>query len=212
VGLYWLCAIVVLPARHVNEMAIELLRRTETSIPRARAMTRWRGKRPWSSPLADFVDKALDPVLAKQGFGQSDVILHWEEIVGDRLARVSAPLRISWPARGAKHNPVAPAEPGLLELRVEGAFALEIQHLAPIILERVNVHLGWRCVGRLQIRQGPIGLNKPGRVTKGAPDANALEQASLASEKILDEPLRDALTRFGAAVLSNAGGREDKAG
>ena len=33
---------------------------------------------------------------------------------------------------------------------------LEIQHLAPVILERVNSHFGWRCAGKLAIRQGRV--------------------------------------------------------
>ncbi len=39
-----------------------------------------------ATPLADLVGKALDPVIAKQGFGESDIILNWDDIVGARLA------------------------------------------------------------------------------------------------------------------------------
>ena len=56
-------------------------------------------KEPWSRPLADLVGPIIDPVLAKRGFGQSDVILYWDEIVGERLAAMSQPLRLNWPPR-----------------------------------------------------------------------------------------------------------------
>lgn len=37
----------------------------------------------WSRPLADLVGPIIDPVLAKRAFGQPDVILCWDEIVGE---------------------------------------------------------------------------------------------------------------------------------
>jgi hypothetical protein len=37
---------------------------------------------------------------------------------------------------------------GTLTVRVEGAFALELQHLGPLVIERINRHYGWACVGR----------------------------------------------------------------
>src|ERR1700687_6130953 len=67
-------------------------------------------KDPWSRPLADLVGPIIDPVLAKRGFGQSDVILYWEEIVGERLAAMPQPLRRHWPpprARAAQSQPEA---------------------------------------------------------------------------------------------------------
>ncbi|HEY8578713.1 MAG TPA: DciA family protein, partial [Beijerinckiaceae bacterium] len=100
-------------------------------------------------PLADLVGEALDPIVAKQGFGESDVILNWDDIVGPRLAAVSEPQKLQWPPRPPGRLPDAPPEPASLIVRVEGAFALEMQHVAPILIERVNARLGWRCVGRL---------------------------------------------------------------
>jgi len=43
-------------------------------------------KIPWSRPLADLVQTAIDPVLRRQGFGQSGLVLFWDDIVGERLA------------------------------------------------------------------------------------------------------------------------------
>ena len=107
-------------------------------------------------PLADFVAGGISPALAKNGFGQADVVLHWEEIAGERLAAVCEPIKIQWPGRGPKTSPDAPREPATLVLRVEGAFALEAQHVAPVLIERINAHLGWKCVGRIALRQGPL--------------------------------------------------------
>lgn len=166
-------------------------------------------RRPWSSPLADFVAQALDPALAKQGFGQADVVLHWEEIVGPRLAAVTEPLKIQWPPRPPKRDPLAPMEPGALVLRVEGAFALEVQHAAQVIAERVNAHLGWRCVGRLLFRQGPVRKKRRAPRVRPAPSEAVLAEADRASAGLADEELRKAVSRLGAAVLAAREDAED---
>lgn len=151
-------------------------------------------------PLADFVRAAVDPALAKQGFGESSLILHWDDIVGERVAACSEPIKLQWPPRPAKRPPDAAIEPATLVLRVSGAMALEIQHMGPILIERVNSHLGWRAVGKLAIRQGPLSkTNRPARVAP--PDPQALAEAEKATEGVEDEDLRKALARLGARAL-----------
>ncbi|MGH6796737.1 MAG: DUF721 domain-containing protein [Methylocella sp.] len=159
-------------------------------------------KIPWSRPLADLVQTAIDPVLRRQGFGQPGLVLFWNDIVGERLAATSQPVKVRWPARQigrAADNDPAPAT---LIVRVETGFALELQHLAPIVIERVNAHFGWRCVSRLLLKQGPVAAPPPAR--HGAPPLD--KAAATAAETIvgsgMDEPLRQALTRLGARVLA----------
>lgn len=160
-------------------------------------------RRPWSRPLADFVTGAMNPVLAKNGFGEADIILNWDEIAGERLAAVSEPVKVQWPGRGPKTAPDAPAQPATLVLRVEGAFALEVQHLAPVLIERINGHLGWRCVGRIVMRQAPLerAVRKP---APSPPDPEAARAAAAMVDGVVDAGLRDALARLGARALSNS--------
>jgi hypothetical protein len=161
-------------------------------------------------PLADLVGGAVEPVLAKQGFGQSSLILHWDDIVGARLGACSEPIKLQWPPRHAQRSafrpPDAAPEPATLIVRVAGGMAIEIQHLAPQLIERVNSHLGWRAVGRLAIRQGPLekGFAKP---AIAPPDAEALAEARQVTEGVEDEVLREALTRLGARALRGKAGR-----
>lgn len=151
--------------------------------------------------LADLVNAAINPVIAKQGFGESDVILHWRDIVGPRLGDVSEPVRMQWPVRPPGRSPDAAPEPATLVVRIEGAFAIELQHVAPLVIERVNARLGWRCVGRISVRQGPVRRAAPKR--KPAPvDPEAARVAQEAARDIADDGLRDALARLGAAALS----------
>jgi hypothetical protein len=162
------------------------------------------GKISWSRPLADFVQTAIDPVVMRQGFGQSGLVLFWDDIVGERLAAISQPVKVQWPPRGrdrAADNGTAPAT---LIIRVETGFALELQHLAPIIIERVNAHFGWRCVSRILLKQGPIAARPPARPAPRAPDKATETAAEKLVGNVTDEPLRQALTRLGARVLAES--------
>ncbi len=112
-------------------------------MPQPRARSRRRA----AQPLADLVNPLLSPALARQGFSQADVLVHWTEIVGDQLAERCRPVKLQWRPRSP--DPAAALEPATLVVRVEGAFALALQHMAPVVLQRVNAYFGWRCVGKL---------------------------------------------------------------
>ena len=155
-------------------------------------------------PLADLIDACLGPALAAQGFAASDVIVAWADIVGERLAGFTQPVRIDWPRGAAARDRDVRPEPATLVVRVESAFALEMQHLAPIVIERVNAHYGWRCVGRLVLKQGPVPRPRPAR--PAPPELSSEDRARLAekTDGIAEEPLREALTRLGSAVVAGA--------
>ncbi len=158
--------------------------------------------RAWSQPLADLVGAAIHPVLARQGFGQSGVILNWDDIAGARLAAKSQPIKLQWPPRPAGRLPDAAPQPATLVIRVESAFAIELQHLADVLIDRINSHLGWRCVGRLQFKQGPVERLGSRLPRGGAPDAASLAAAARYAEGVESEGLRDALIKLGAHVAS----------
>lgn len=156
---------------------------------------------PWSQPLADLVDAVIDPVLARQGFGESQIVLYWEDIVGERLAAMSEPLALKWPPRGAARTEHAPAT---LVVRVESGFALELQHLAAIVIERVNGYLGFACIDRLALRQGPVMRRAQAPRKRPSPSAQAVATAEAIVQDVSEGPLRDALTRLGARVIEHS--------
>ena len=80
------------------------------------------------------------------GFVQSAIVSRWSEIVGERYARHSSPESIRFPA-GRKSG-------GVLTLLVEGAHAPLLQHLSPLIVERVNRFFGYQAVNRVVFQQG----------------------------------------------------------
>src|SRR5687767_7269336 len=105
----------------------------------------------------DIVGKIGDTAFRRFGFVQSSIVSRWSEIVGERYAKVSSPESIRFPA-GRKSG-------GVLTLLVEGAHAPLVQHLAPLIIERVNRFFGYPAIDRIVFRQGkpPASPQLPAR-------------------------------------------------
>ena len=150
--------------------------------------------RSYAKPLRDLVGKVVGETFTRQGFASAELVTRWGEIAGADIAAHSQPIKIQWvrPVEGEER------QPGTLVLRVEGPAAIEIQHLANVICERVNRFLGWRAVGRVALRQAP--LRRPGRKPAPAGDTAAAAQIAANLPEIADEDLRQALARLGAAV------------
>ncbi len=173
--------------------------------------------RSFAKPLREVVGKVVGETFTRQGFASAELVTRWTEIVGAEIAAHSEPIKIQWVRPAASHPSPAnggrsfdlssPAsgggsgwghEPGTLVLRVEGPAAIEIQHLAGVICERVNRFLGWRAIARIALRQAPLrrGARKAARGNDPVAAARVAESLS----DIGDEDLRQALARLGAAV------------
>jgi len=152
--------------------------------------------RPFAKPLRELLGKLVGDAFARQGFASAELVTRWDDIVGHEIAAHSEPIKLQWPRRTEGEDRGA----GTLVLRVEGPAAIEIQHLAALICERVNRFLGWRAVGRLALRQAPLRRRqrRPARVMNPAATTQIAENLS----DIKDEALRQALARLGAAVSS----------
>lgn len=153
--------------------------------------------RAFPRPLAEFVGPCLGDVFARQGFAAGELVRRWPEIAGAEIAALAEPAKLQWP-RGERGRDGA-TEPATLVLRVEGPAAIEIQHLAPIILERVNRFFGWRAVARLALRQAPLP-HRRSRPARPRVDAERARELAAALTTVEDEGLRAALGRLGAAV------------
>lgn len=155
-------------------------------------------------PLAELVDGCIAPALAAQGFAASDIVVGWPEIVGDRLAPFCEPVKVQWPRRASGSD--LPPEPATLIVRVESAFALEVQHLAPIIIERVNARYGWRCIGRLSFRQAPVGRDRAPPPKRFEPTSEAVSNMAEKLGEFENKGLRQSLAELGAAMTKRHSG------
>ena len=102
--------------------------------------------------VADMLPEIGGAAFRRFGFVQSSIVSRWSEIVGERYAGVSAPESIRFPP-GKRSN-------GVLNLVVEGAHAPMMQHVAPVIVERVNRFFGYTAIERVQFRQGIVRVAK----------------------------------------------------
>ena len=100
--------------------------------------------------VSDIVPAVGGAAFRRFGFVQSSVVSRWKEIVGDRYAAVSSPESIRFPP--------GKRSAGVLTLVVEGAHSTMMQHVAPVIVERVNRFFGYEAVCRVQFRQGVVQL------------------------------------------------------
>jgi hypothetical protein len=156
--------------------------------------------RSFAKPLRDVAGKVVGESFRRQGFASAELVTRWSEIAGADIAAQSQPIKIQWtrPTPGAEGGGGSGQEPGTLVLRVEGPAAIEIQHLANVILERVNRFLGWRAVARLALRQAP--LRRDERKTARRLDPAAAARVAETLTNIGDDDLRQALGRLGAAI------------
>jgi hypothetical protein len=143
----------------------------------------------------DILGKVGAAAFKRFGFVQGAVVSRWAEIVGERYAKVSSPESIRFPA-GRKSG-------GVLTLLVEGAHAPLMQHLTPLIIERVNRFFGYEAVNRLAFRQGrppvsPKPLNRP--ELRAVP-----KELGEGLRQIVDPELRACLESLAARLDSSRG-------
>ena len=167
-----------------------------------------------AKPLSQFVPGVIGETLAARGLSEASLIADWPAIVGESIARAARPIELQWPPRAPRRDPEAPVAAATLVLRVDGAFALEAQHNAAVILARINAHLGFRCVEKIAFRQGPLPPLRRRPAPPPAPGAEAEARAGQCAAAIEDDGLRAALTRLGARAIekdareTGAGGRD----
>jgi hypothetical protein len=156
-----------------------------------------------AQPLQALVDDCLEPSLKAKGFVSSAIHLHWADIVGQRLAPWSEPIALKWPVMPPGADQDAPKAGATLTVKIAGAFALDLQHQAPQIIERVNSFFGWRCVERLILKQGPIRkasmeIKKPRKEMSVA----ASKKLDSVLEKIDDPKLKATLAKLGVGIMT----------
>ena len=99
----------------------------------------------------------------------------WPAIVGPALAATTAPRRFA---------------AGTLTLGCAGPIALELQHLAGPLMERINGHLGRPLVQRLKFVQYMVN-------TERIPSPAKRQTTQVDIPDFPDGPLRDALAALG---------------
>lgn len=169
--------------------------------PRTRAKddTRYAGTR----SLAALVPAIARKAVGKRGFTDARILNEWPTIVGADLARHCSPDRLTFP-RGRR-------EGATLHIRALGPMATELQHLEPVLVERINAHFGYGAVAGIRLLQAPGGrTDRRGRhgpaprPVPAPPDPARLARMRETLTQVEDPELRAILERLGDAVLRRA--------
>ncbi|WP_029007676.1 DUF721 domain-containing protein [Azospirillum halopraeferens] len=141
------------------------------------------------------VPEVAGKALGKKGLAFGALITEWPSVVGHQLAQRTQPDRLSFP-RGKR-------EDATLHIRAMGAIALELQHLEPLIIEKINGFFGYRAVARIKLVHAAPAVPPPRRPPPPRPLSMDEEIAVInATAAVEDADLRAVLERFGRSLLA----------
>lgn len=143
------------------------------------------------------IEKIIKPILSGRGFSTTAIVNSWVDVVGVVLAKHTLPEKISFPL-GSRLD-------GTLHLRVNSsAVALELQHLAPQLKDKINTYFGYRAINHLKIVQGPIPEISV-HEEKQNRSLNSVETEKLEQtlNVISDPELKSALSNLGSSVIQS---------
>ncbi len=135
-------------------------------------------------PLAAILPPLVRPVLRKRAPATAQLLADWELIVGPAIGQVTTPRKLFQ---------------ATLAIACSGPIAMELQHMAPTLIARINAHLGQTAVTRLRFVQDHVA---PRPQPQARRPAEAAAQAAVAD--LAPGPLRDALESLGRMVLSTS--------
>jgi len=145
----------------------------------------WRRMRAVPRTLGAVLPSVTAVAFRRKSGAASRLMMDWAIVVGPRLSQVTEPRRVS---------------AGTLTLACSGPVAMELQHLAPQLIERINRHMGQEVVQRLRLVQDASIRPPPVRVPRKEPVPHVVPGVE-------DDGLRDALGRLGARIAARAEAR-----
>jgi hypothetical protein len=133
--------------------------------------------------LGALIPAVTRPAFRRQSPASAQIMADWADIVGPDLARCTVPRRLSG---------------GVLTLGCAGPVAMELQHLAPELIARINRSCGRDAVRSLKLVQDMVAAAPPPRPARRDPPP------PLPIPDMPDGPLKDALAALGARVRERA--------
>jgi hypothetical protein len=183
-----------------SESAIGMIaRRRAGKGPTPEAFRRGGGLR----RLPELLRRLLDPAARRRGLAETRILTDWPLVVGPELGARCQPVRLSRAGDGTG---------GVLTVHVGSTSALELQHGAPQLIERINGFFGYPAVARLRLIQAPpVRPVKPRAAARMRPLA-AAELTALEGTvaDVGDADLRSALIALGRTVKAQIPGRDDR--
>jgi hypothetical protein len=150
--------------------------------------------------IGAYVARMLGPVARARGFATTALLSEWPTVVGEELARFTMPDKVVWPRRTEDRESCTQSawrsDGAILVLKVDGPRAIEVQHRAEQILERVNTYFGYRAIAQLRFLQAPVARAES--QPPGPPQAD--DDEPLPASNFANTGLVQALKRLGAGI------------
>ncbi len=145
-------------------------------------------------PVAQDVTSLLQHHLKARGFSQIELVTRWPEIAGGNLSAHCFPSKLSAASAGG----------ATLTLVANDRAALELQHQAPKLIDKINTYFGRTLVSKIKVVAGDVA--KPVVTRPGPRPLSVREETELRAwtSSVEDPILRDALTRLGRNALGES--------
>ncbi len=138
----------------------------------------------------------------KRGFAEARLLTQWPEIVGEAVAKIAKPVKVSYTRQGMGAK---------LTVLALGANGPELQMQLPRIKERVNACYGYSAISEIRITQTAhtgfaeageaFEFDEPVQQKAVNPEKSASQKNQIS--RIADTNLRDLLEKLGKNVLLN---------
>ena len=154
--------------------------------------------------LGSAVRTVAKPVFAKRPKAEVALLESWAQIAGPVIANWARPESLRFARRSEPRQ-------GTLVLKVDRAFATDLQHLEGQLVERVNAFFGYAAVKDIRLFQVQSLPERTKREEREAPAPIAPDpEAEAKAAGVADERLRGALARLGAAVKAKSEKPQDR--
>lgn len=147
-----------------------------------------------------LVSKRIRSVGERRGFAETRLLTHWVEIVGQNLAAIARPVKVSYAREGFGAT---------LTILADGARGPELQMMLPELKDKVNACYGYSAISRIKITQtGEQGFGEQAPAFEHKASEPKTLSSSQAAEltasvaPVTDDRLRAALENLGKNVLN----------
>jgi len=146
---------------------------------------------PLARPIGALIPAITRPAFRRRAPAGAQIFADWALIAGPSLARAAEPRRLS---------------AGTLTLACSGPVAMELSHLGPQLIQRINTHLGQALVARLRFVQETLS-SAPRPRPPARPDPARLAALPGRLAGLPEGGLKEALAALGRSLLEEEASR-----
>lgn len=143
--------------------------------------------------LGFYTQKVVSPVFKVRGFMEGKIITHWSQVVGDQMAQMALPEKITFP-KGKRIE-------GTLHLHVTSSGALLLHYAQDLLLEQINTFFGYKALSKLRMIHG-FSPSREISLKTTPPSLSQTEKDWLKEQtsSVIDEDLQACLESLGKTL------------